>query len=310
MKIEFVAERSSRGLRGLLVGFAVFFSALPFAAHGNSKYDCSVDGGVQLMIETMPGSRRAEMRGDRDLVQLRPDQYGRYAGVTGDGDGISFDEGRQVLQYSSEQWSCRPLMQQANDSSVGAQINRNGFSFGGKLRSGPGTMFSQAASVREGSPITIVSNSGVDFEGYDWFEIKTENGQRGFQWGGLICARGERLRGTVQECNDTEAASKPAQKQYASGGNGWLVFAIGSKNRWGHGAAPTRNAARKYALSNCGSSSCNIEAETQSLCQALVLGTGTHWFGDGPNTGAAASNALNFCRARSGNCRLEYTYCQ
>ncbi|SNZ19332.1 MliC family protein [Cohaesibacter gelatinilyticus] len=65
---------------------------------------------------------------------------------------------------------------------------QSGYSYGGKVRSGPGMGFRQVGSLREGDPIVILNGTGSMMNGYEWFEIRYRNGRRGFQWGGIMCS--------------------------------------------------------------------------------------------------------------------------
>ena len=53
----------------------------------------------------------------------------------------------------------------------GAWVQVAARSLGGIVRSGPGTNFPRVASLPEGTPITLLSDTGVSFDGYTWFEI-------------------------------------------------------------------------------------------------------------------------------------------
>lgn len=64
-----------------------------------------------------------------------------------------------------------------------------GYSYGGKVRSGPGMQYSQVGSLREGDSILILNGTGSMMNGYEWFEIRYGNGRNGFQWGGIMCSQ-------------------------------------------------------------------------------------------------------------------------
>lgn len=83
------------------------------------------------------------------------------------------------------------------------QFPIEGQSWGGVVRAGPGMDHERNSSLAEGTPITVVRNTGVTMNGYDWFEI-TYPGGSGFQWGGIVCADTE-LPGSFSPC-DPEAA--------------------------------------------------------------------------------------------------------
>jgi hypothetical protein len=309
------------------IGLAAIALCMPFTgtaiASTMSNYDCSVTGGSRFIVSASSFDASATLTDPFGTHRLTPQGGGVVRGTRPDGSSVSFDEGRQVLRVESEQFNCQPMladneMNDAQSHETGAvggreifNLNHQGYSLGGKLRGGPGTNFSQTGSLAEGTGITILTNTGVRFDGYDWFEVVTDRGTRGYHWGGIMCSNGARLDGIYTDCG-TQVFTPPAQNASASStARGWLAFAIGNGGRWGHGAGPTRNAARDYALSNCGSSNCRIEAETQSQCQALVLATnGGFWFGDASNEQQARDNALNFCWNAGGSCRVEYSYCQ
>jgi hypothetical protein len=82
---------------------------------------------------------------------------------------------------------------------VASGLPRPAISWGGIVRSGPGTQFARLTSTTEGTRITILSNTGIKFNGFDWFEIRYGD-LRGFQWGGIICPIGAPLSGTFQSC--------------------------------------------------------------------------------------------------------------
>ncbi len=77
---------------------------------------------------------------------------------------------------------------------------RDAGSWGGKVRSGPGTKYRQTGSLREGEAITLVRNTGQFMNGYPWFEIRFRNARRGYKWGGLLCGFGEPISGLHRTC--------------------------------------------------------------------------------------------------------------
>ncbi|MFZ1813814.1 MAG: SH3 domain-containing protein [Rhizobiaceae bacterium] len=77
----------------------------------------------------------------------------------------------------------------------GAQFGR---SLGGIVRSGPGMQFPKLASLAENQPIAILGDTGVNMNGYNWFEIEW-NGRRGYQWGGIMCS-GVPMQGMFDVC--------------------------------------------------------------------------------------------------------------
>ncbi len=77
--------------------------------------------------------------------------------------------------------------------------NFPGFSFGGNLRAGPGTNTAGLGSTSNGQPLTLVSDTGVSFNGFTWWLVRLQNGQQAYQWGGLLCAPGHNLGGIFND---------------------------------------------------------------------------------------------------------------
>lgn len=70
---------------------------------------------------------------------------------------------------------------------------KEGASWGGKVRSGPGMSFKQIGVLKEGDLVTLAKNTGIIMNGYPWFRIIHVNNQNGwsisgYQWGGILCA--------------------------------------------------------------------------------------------------------------------------
>ncbi|MEM7692843.1 MAG: SH3 domain-containing protein [Pseudomonadota bacterium] len=73
----------------------------------------------------------------------------------------------------------------------------SGRSYGGIVRAGPGLNFNRVTSLGEGAPITLLRDTGVAMNGYNWFEIQYRGGRTGYQWGGILCADTEITGGFV-----------------------------------------------------------------------------------------------------------------
>lgn len=137
------------------------------------------------------------------------------------------------------------------------------------MRSDPGTNFGKASSIAEGTYVTILFNTGLNFDGYNWFEIVLDNGRRGFIWGGILCSNGPQLPGIYSSCTNYQQQSNQQQTQ-SQNNRGWMAFAVGNNGRWGHGAGQTLSDARNYAMNNCGASGCQLVDETQAQCHAMA----------------------------------------
>lgn len=73
------------------------------------------------------------------------------------------------------------------------QMAMEGASWGGSVRSGPGTEFGKIGSLKEGALVELEDNTGVQMNGYPWFKITQYNDVggvtlSGFQWGGILCS--------------------------------------------------------------------------------------------------------------------------
>jgi Bacterial SH3 domain len=73
-------------------------------------------------------------------------------------------------------------------------------SWGGKLRAGPGMKFAQTGSLQEGENVTLIENTGVMMNGYNWFKIRRAKGQEGYKWGGILCSNTRQVAGLFDQC--------------------------------------------------------------------------------------------------------------
>lgn len=70
-----------------------------------------------------------------------------------------------------------------------------GFSSGGNPPDGPGTNFADVGSTFNGQQLTLVTDTGVFFNGFSCWVGQRRNGQQACQWGGLPCSPGSELSG-------------------------------------------------------------------------------------------------------------------
>lgn len=68
-------------------------------------------------------------------------------------------------------------------------------SWGGKVRSGPGTPHLQVASLQNGDAVTLIEQTDDVMNGYPWFRIRFGENQIGYQWG--VSSTGTAWRSTV-----------------------------------------------------------------------------------------------------------------
>lgn len=77
----------------------------------------------------------------------------------------------------------------------------SGLSYGGILRGGPGIQHRRLGSLRESDWLEILDDTGVWYEGYQWFRVSTSIGI-GYHWGGIFCTQGASLvEGVFSSCN-------------------------------------------------------------------------------------------------------------
>ena len=68
------------------------------------------------------------------------------------------------------------------------------------MRAGPGLKDRKLASLKKDEPITILARTDKLFKGKPWFKINYR-GRVGYHWGGIICAKGDPVPGTYEQCN-------------------------------------------------------------------------------------------------------------
>jgi len=73
-------------------------------------------------------------------------------------------------------------------------------SMGGRLRSGPGLDFITRRVLSAKTPMTLLENTDLSMDGYDWFRVETQTGVAGYQWGGVICSIEGLLTGVLRQC--------------------------------------------------------------------------------------------------------------
>lgn len=69
----------------------------------------------------------------------------------------------------------------------GGVLPVSGRSLGGIVRSGPSLNARRVTSLRENQRITIVQDTGVRMNDFNWFRVRWHGGE-GYQWGGIMCA--------------------------------------------------------------------------------------------------------------------------
>ncbi|MEO1747260.1 MAG: SH3 domain-containing protein [Pseudomonadota bacterium] len=76
----------------------------------------------------------------------------------------------------------------------------------GNVRAAPSILSEKIASLGDGEPVIILSNTDVFLDGYFWFKIEygERERERGYIWGALLCRSTDdefELSSTVRKCN-------------------------------------------------------------------------------------------------------------
>lgn len=196
---------ASRRFMPLLASACLFAAVHQAQASESAHFECG-GTGIDIAITLEPETGTATIISPRGTEQLTAESDGVWRDAT---QILQFhaDDTPPLLWMGPEQLPCMAVFagdrQTHASGAVGGNespVNAVGRSLGGRLRSGPGTNFEAAGSLAEGTPITILSNSGVQFNGYDWFEIHTGNGATAYQWGGILCSQNRHIAGIYQQC--------------------------------------------------------------------------------------------------------------
>lgn len=173
-------------------------------AQANVEYQCQSVQGVRIEAtlfdeEDVVVARFIGSDGLASEVLLQPAVSGsgfRYAGqgteFRGRGDQATLDNGAVSV-------SCFVTAVTAPGDPQPGGGGFGGFSFGGNLRAGPGTNFARVGGLAEGTPVTLLQDSGAFFNGYSFWLIQTPNGQQAYHWGGILCAPGQFLTGIFND---------------------------------------------------------------------------------------------------------------
>ncbi|MEP1442218.1 MAG: SH3 domain-containing protein [Hyphomicrobiales bacterium] len=107
----------------------------------------------------------------------------------------AYNGGRQT--YNPPKNNTRPNTTAASP----VHLNIRALSLGGSLRTGPGIQFQKIGSIYGRKRVRLLNNTGVQMNGYNWFEIVTPDGRRAFQWGGIMCSPRQYVQGIYERCN-------------------------------------------------------------------------------------------------------------
>lgn len=167
-------------------------------AHEGVKYDCT-DKDIDLMVNFFEDENRAQISHDGKTYGVLYNGVDGYLNVFLQAQ--FYPKGEKARVYlGSEQFECTYPSLKPKVKTPPAEITYTGRSLGGKVRDGASMSGRQIASLYEGDPITILNDSGVEMNGYDWFEIKFKNGKTGYQWGGIMCSDNLKIDGIYEQC--------------------------------------------------------------------------------------------------------------
>ena len=75
-------------------------------------------------------------------------------------------------------------------------------SYAGKIRSGPGTQFSQIGSLTKGASVDVLAVTDVPWADFLWYRIRLKGGLEGYVAGALLCAEEHWLEGIDHYCRE------------------------------------------------------------------------------------------------------------
>ena len=186
----------------LLAAAGLTMTGIQALASENSNFSCG-GNGIDITVELEPETGTATVVSPRGTEQLSAESDGAWRDVTQE---LQFyaDETPPTMWMGPEQFSCKAIFPSSVDTRTyggnETAVNAPGRSLGGRLRSGPGTDYGTAGSLAEGTPVTILSNTGVQFDGYDWFEVRGQSGFTAYQWGGIMCSENRQIAGIYKQC--------------------------------------------------------------------------------------------------------------
>ena len=180
-----------------LAACAIGFSAPAYASF-DDQFVCERLGDVDLLVvisaedssnayvQFSSGDGTEEGEPTPEPMRQIPSGSGiKYAGM-----GVIFhakgNEGRLETELGSAM--CSNPAGETDEEAEEAALNIGARSYGGIVRMGPGMEFGRLTSLREGDPVTLLVNTEETMNGYDWYMIMLENGDIGYQWGGILCS--------------------------------------------------------------------------------------------------------------------------
>ena len=193
--------------RGTFVLAAACLFLASTAMASATTYDCNIPGKTLSIIVDPADPYRPRVVGNDNGV-ANPNDIKFVMEVTDGGFATPFAEfvfegdSGGTLSYENMLYDCRVAQPSAAVNAAvataGPLLETPGLSYGGKVRRGPGMQHAQVGSLAEGERIKIIRNTGVHFNGFDWFEVQRGD-LIGYHWGGLICSN-QPVPGVLQQC--------------------------------------------------------------------------------------------------------------
>ena len=189
--------RLMTGALAAAIGAGAMVTAQPAQASFDDQFVCEGLGDTDLLViissqdsanatlQITTGIDHGGQSSQEPMRQIPGGSGMKYAGL-----GIVFHaKGNEaILETEAGSVPCRFAGESAEEDEEIDTLDIPGRSYGGKLRAGPGMDFDQIASLEEGDAITILANTNVAMNGYDWFLVQLPDGRQGYQWGGLLCS--------------------------------------------------------------------------------------------------------------------------
>ncbi len=191
-----------------LVTAPLFLFAASSANAQSRQFFCGDGSHVNVTVIDDQTVRAEPIDGEAMMLRASPGEKWHF--LKGDyGVRISPDQSRLDLEIPDFGVK-KCIYQTVNVTSPGGTaLPHAATSWGGKVRSGPGTDYKDIGTLSEGERITILEQASAPFfQNRPWFKIRFR-GRTGYHWGGIICPLGEAISGTYQVC-DAEDAEQPA----------------------------------------------------------------------------------------------------
>lgn len=188
-----------------LAAAAALLAVSGAADAADPDYFC--DGGEITINVTLPAEGEEMARIDfdgQDAEELEPIDIEDGQRFEGGGYILMIEQGKVTLELLDGQLtecaSLEAVRQQRGEVPAPANLPAPGFSYGGKVRQGPGTQHEQVGSLQLKEPVTLLEDTGIDLNGYSWFRIEFGEGQTGYQWGGILCSP-RQIEGLFNPCS-------------------------------------------------------------------------------------------------------------